>query len=149
MAAGDLVLFEEFARELGEAIHDFSSHTFKVGLITSAVAPTAADATPRWGDYSGNEVADGASYDVGGPALANLAWTEVDGVATLDADDVEIDQDDTGFTDARYLIIYDDSDGSDRAVAFGDLGEDKSIQSAPIVLRWNTDGILQHTVNPA
>jgi hypothetical protein len=147
MAKGDITLFEEFIREKGEKIHNFGSDTFRLGLITSVLTPTAADATPRWGDYSANEVATGTSYSAGGPALADVTWTEVAGLAKMDATDLEIDQDATGFTNARWGILYNDTDTSKRAFGSIDLGAATSIQSAPLEFRWHIGGIWKDTVS--
>ena len=49
MALGDLVFFHQFKVDAGNKIHDLDTDVFKVGLITSAVTPAAADAAPHWG----------------------------------------------------------------------------------------------------
>ena len=44
MASGDITFFHQFKVDLGNKIHDLDTDTWKVGLITSAVTPAAADA---------------------------------------------------------------------------------------------------------
>lgn len=147
MARGDLTLFEEFAREEGEGVHDFSSDTLKLGIIDNTTPPTAADATPRWGDYSGNEVSTAGGYTANGETLANVSWTEAAGVATLDADNVTISQNGSGFTDGYWGIIYNDTATNDEAIGFVDLGGPVSEQDGAISINWNASGIFTKTIS--
>lgn len=152
MAAGDITLFEEFADQLGMELHDFDNDTIKLALIDDTVTPTAADATPMWGagsgvDYDANEVTDAGGYTAGGITIP-VTWSEADGVATLDDDsgDVSLAQDPSGFTDARWGILYNDSAASKNAIGFVDLGADVSEQDGPVNINWNASGIFTVTV---
>jgi len=147
MATGDVTVFEEFVDQLGEEAHNFASDTLKVGLIDNTTPPTAADGTPTWSDYSGNEVATTGGYTANGETLANVSWSEADGTATLDADDVELAQDGSGFTDAHWAIIYNDDNGTDMAIAFVELGGPVSEQAGPVTISWNASGILTVAVS--
>jgi hypothetical protein len=147
MATGDFTLFEEFVDQIGEEGHNFSSDTLKLGLIDNTAAPTAADATPTWSDYSANEVGTGGGYTANGETLANVTWTEADGTATLDADDVSLIQDGSGFTDAYWGILYNDTNGTDMAIGFVELGGPVSEQAGPITVQWNASGILTVSVS--
>jgi hypothetical protein len=147
MARGDLTVFDEFVDQLGEEAHNFASDTLKVGLIDNTTPPTDADETPTWSDYSGNEVATTGGYTANGETLANVSWTELDGTATLDADDVELAQDGSGFTDAHWAIIYNDDNGTDMAIAFVELDGPVSEQDGPVKIEWNASGILTVAVS--
>lgn len=147
MATGDVTVFEEFADQLGKEMHNFSSDTLKLGLIDNTTPPTAADATPTWSDYSGNEVGTGGGYTANGETLANVSWAEAAGVATLDADNVSLSQNGSGFTDAYWGIIYNDTEATDAAIAFVELGGPVSEQAGPIAINWNASGILTVTVS--
>ena len=147
MAAGDVTLFEEFGREAIEEIHDFANDTLKLGLIDNSTPPTAADATPRWADYSGNEVSTGGNYTANGETLTTVTWQEAAGVSTLNADNVELAQDGSGFTDAYWGILYNDSAANDEAIAFVELGGPVSEQAGPVNINWNASGIFTLTVN--
>ena len=147
MARGDLTVFEEFVDQIGEEQHKFDSDTLKLGLIDNTAAPTAADATPTWSDYSANEVSTAGGYTANGETLTNVSWSEADGTATLDADDVELAQNGSGFTDAYYGILYNDTNGTDMAIAFVDLGGPVSEQDGPITISWNASGILTVAVS--
>jgi hypothetical protein len=109
MATGDVTIFEEVAEMIGEETFNFESDTLKLGLIDNSTPPTAADATPRWADYSGNEVSTAGGYTANGETLTTVTYEEADGVAALKADNVSLSQDGSGFTDAYWGIIYDDT----------------------------------------
>jgi hypothetical protein len=147
MAAGDVTIFEEFAEMLAQETFNFDSDTLKLGIIDNSTPPTAADATPRWGDYSANEVSTAGGYTADGETLANVSWSEADGVATLDADNVSLAQDGSGFTDAYWGIIYDDTAANDEAIGFVELGGPVSEQAGPVAVNWNASGILTVTVS--
>jgi len=142
VAAGDIVFFEEFVRTLGEEKHDFSSDTIKVGLVTNGVTPTAGDTTPTWSDYSGSEVSTAGGYTSGGETLTTVTWTEAGGVATLDADSIALAQNGSGFTNAYWAIIYNDSSADDDAIAFVDLGGPVSEQAGAVNINWDPGGII-------
>lgn len=148
MAAGDLTVFEEFALNIGAEAHNFSGDTIKVGLVDDTITPTAADATPTWGDYSANEVSTAGGYTANGETLSGVTWTEAGGVATLDdTGNISLSQDAGGFTDAHWAIIYNDSSATDQAIAFLDLGGPVSEVAGPVTITWNASGILTVTVS--
>lgn len=137
MATGDVTLFEEFTREIGEEIHNFSSDTLKFGIIDNTAAPTAADATPRWADYSANEVATTGGYTANGETLAGVAWTEANGTSTLVANSFTLSQNGSGFTDAYWGVIYNDTAAADQAICFVELGGPVSEQAGDVVIKFN------------
>ena len=80
--------------------------------------------------------------------LASGSWSIVGGTPTYDAADPStIAQDASGFTDARWGIIYNDTDTGKRALAFLDLGSARSIVSGPLAITFNASGVL--TLNQA
>jgi hypothetical protein len=149
MATGDVTVFEEFVDQIGEEQHNFDSDTLKLGIIDDTTPPTAADASPTWSDYSGNEVGTGGGYTANGETLANVSWTEADGTATLDADDVSLSQDGSGFTDGAYGILYNDTNGTDMAIAFVELDAGGGLDetAGDITISWNASGILTIAVS--
>jgi hypothetical protein len=154
MATGDITLFEEFADEIGEEIHNLASDTLKFGIIDNTAAPTAADETPRWADYSANEVSTAGGYTANGVTLTTVTYTEAAGVATLKADSFTLSQNGSGFTDAYWGIIYNDTAVSDQAIGFMELGGPVSEQSGDVVIKFNNvasgspGDIFTLTVNP-
>lgn len=152
MATGDITWFDQALLDLGEKIHDLSTDTLKLGLVTSVVTPAADTADPRWGagggtNLSTNAVATGTAW-TGPVTLASVTWTIVAGTPTLDAaDPAQIAQDAGGFTNARWGIIYNDTAAGKQALAFVDLGSDRSIVSGPLTITFNASGVL--TLNQA
>ena len=153
MAQGDLTIFESFAEELGQELHHFDNDltAIRLGIVDDTITPTAADrlngTTPRWSDYSANQVSAAGNYVTGGVTLTSVTWTpEVDGVATLNAANYTINQDGGGFTDARWAILYNDNADNDNAIAFIDLGGTVSEQDGDITFAWDASGILTVTV---
>jgi len=150
MARGDFHLFEEFADQLGSENHNLENggDTIKLGLITNVATPLITATTPTWTDYSGNEVTPGGNYAAGGPTLANQSYTEVDGVATFDADNITIAQDAANFTDADWAILYNDTNGTKMAIGFIDLDGPVDGSLGPVNINWNASGIFTVTITP-
>ena len=148
MATGDLTPFEEATLDFLNGVHNLDSDTIKVGLIDNTTPPTAADATPRWADYSGNEVGTGGGYTADGLTLSGTGTSEAAGTATFDdSGNISISQDGSGFTDAYWAIIYNDDATNDEALAFVELGGPVSEQAGPITITWNASGILALAVS--
>lgn len=147
MAEGTVVVFEEFAIDSVAELHNWllGNDTVKVGLIDNAQAPTAADASPTWSDYSGNEVS-GTGYSAGGSELT-YTYTEADGVGTFDYTDLTFSYNAAGPTDAYYAIFYNDSATNKNAFAYMDLDGPKSMQVGDITLSANASGLLTITVS--
>ena len=146
MARGDWTTFEEFSKDLANGVHNLGSDTFKVGLIDDTTPPTAGDATPRWADYSGNEVS-GTGYTADGYTLTGTSTSEAAGVTTFDdTGNVTWSQNGAGFTDAYYAILYNASASADQAVGFLDMGGPVSLQDGDITITWNASGILTISV---
>lgn len=149
MAAGDIVWFDQSLLDLGLKLHNLETDTLRVGLVTSGVTPAATTSDPRWGTGGGtnlstNQVATGGtSYT--GPRLLEISsggagtqtWTIVSSVPTLRADPIVLAQDASGFTNARWGIIYNDTDAGKRALAYLDLGSDRSLVTGSLTLDWN------------
>lgn len=141
MAVGDIIVFCRFRLDVGKKLHDLSSDTFKLAYIKSAANggfdPAANTADPRWGsggaiNFSTGEVATGSSYSAGGHTLTSTTWTQVSDIPTFRADIVTTAQDASGFNDARWAIIFNNTDSGKRCVCYIDLGSDKSIVSGSI-----------------
>jgi hypothetical protein len=141
MATGDVTWFRQTLLDLGEKVHDLSSDTYKLGLVTSTTTPTATTADPRWGaggttNFSSNQVGTGTAY-TGPITLTSVTWTLVSNVPTFRAANVTVNQDGSGFTNARWGIIYNDTAAGKQAVGFVDLGSDRSIQGGALTIDWS------------
>ena len=152
MAAGDVTIFNTISEQIGEEVHDFENDTFKLALITNGVTPSAADATPQWGagsgvDYDGNEVSSAGNYTANGETLTSVTFDRSVGVCTFDAANVSIAQHGSGFTNAYWGIIYNDTATNKDCLCFVDLDGAVSEQAGPVAINWNASGIFTCTVN--
>lgn len=141
MAAGDVTTFDQAKVDFGNKIHDLDSDTYKVGLITSAATPTASTAAPHWGgtgttNFATSQVTPGGNYATGGPSLTSVAYTNSGGTVSWVAAKVSIAMDVANPTNARWGIIYNDTDANKRAVAYVDLGADRDMSAGPFEIRW-------------
>lgn len=116
-------------------------NTVKLFLADSTVAPTTA--LEFISDYTGTEVS-GTNYTTGGLTLANQTWTEASGTCTFDADDITIAQSATGFTNARYAILYIDTGVATTSpiIASSDLGSDQGNVAGDLTFSWSASGIF-------
>lgn len=141
MATGDVTWFRQALLDLGAEVHTLASDSLRLGLVTSVTTPTATTADPRWGsggttNFSTNQVATGTSYSTGGPTLGSVTWALQTNVPTLRAANVTINQDGSGFTNARWGILYNDTAAGKQCLAFVDLGSDRSIQGGALTIDW-------------
>ena len=145
MAAGDLTVFNEAKGFLLDGGFE-AADVIKVALVTSATAPTASTASPTLSDFT--EVAAGGNYTAGGASIGDLgtAVTVSGGTATFDsATNPSWAQNASNPTNARYAIIYNDTDASDRAIAFVDLGSTIDMTVGSLTLTWNPSGLFTVT----
>ena len=123
MAQGTLLLFEEFAKSIGDGTHDLDTNSFKLALITTI--PTVSDVSPALGDYT--EVT-GDNYTAGGEALTTT-WTEVTGTSDFKhtGGTITWTQHATGPATIKAGLIYDTTSAvTDAAVCFIDFTTDGS-----------------------
>jgi len=112
-----------FKKELLEAVHNFTSHTFKIALYTDS-ADLGAGTTV----YSTtNEITNtsGTAYTAGGKALTTIAPTSSGTVAFVDFENISWTS--ASFT-ARGALIYNSSD-SNKAVAVLDFGSNRVVSN--------------------
>lgn len=147
MARNDWVTFEEFSEDLSNGVHNLGSDTFKVALINNdATVPAAGTATPRWADFSANEVS-GTGYTAGGATLSGTSTAEAAGVTTFDdTGNVTWSQNGAGPTDIYWAVLYNDTAAADQAVGFLDMGGPVSLVDGDVSITWNASGILTVTV---
>lgn len=146
MAAGDIFFFDQWLVDVQEGLHDMETDTIKVGLITSATTPAVTTSDPRWGaggttNLSTNEVTAGGNYASGGPTAANNSVTLSSGAGVFDADDITITSNGSNPTNARWGIIYNDTDAGKRCLGYLDLGADIDLSAGDFTIQWNASGI--------
>jgi hypothetical protein len=105
-----------FKKELYEAIHDFTTDTFKIALYT-ANATLNQDTTA----YTDVGEISGTGYTAGGSSLANPIVSSASGVAYISFDNISWSS--ASFT-VRGALIY-NSSKANRSVAVLDFGSDK------------------------
>ena len=140
MAQGDLFLFEEFSLTISDLIV-CGDDTFKLGLVTSAVVPTAADGAPAFGDYT--EVS-GTNYTAGGYTLTTT-WTEASGTATFDATGspaASWTKNASGPTNIAWGIVYSSTSTADNAVCAVDFDGPISLVDGDITWEPHASGIF-------
>ena len=151
MAKGDLVIFEEFASDIGLKLHNLDTDTHKL-MLTSVAASTgvavASNASPSYSDFSGTEMASGSNYSTGGATVASTSLVEASGVGTFDGNDVTWSQDASGFTTARTAVLYSSTASASNAICYVDLGSSNvSLVDGDVTVAWNASGILTITVS--
>lgn len=141
MAAGDLIFFEESKLYKENGTINLDADVFKCALITNAVVPTAADATPALGDYT--EVTAGGSYTAGGITVT-LAQSEAGGTVTLDITTNPSWTKLAGSpTNCYYALVYSDTATSpvDAALCAVDLGGPLDMTAGDITVTWHASGL--------
>lgn len=143
MAAGTVTVFQEAKAYMIDGGWG-SADVIKIALITAAVAPTAGDTTPALGDYT--QVTAGGNYTAGGETLDTLANMVTQSAGTVTFDDtgasVSWAQHASNPTNARYAIIYNDTNLTDAAIAFVDLGAAVDMTAGDLTITWNASGIF-------
>lgn len=147
MARGTFLLFEDFALYYGQKEHNFATDTFKLGLINNGTTPSVAQADPKWSDFSGYEVSPiGGDYPSGGVTLTGVTHTEAGGIATFDANDINMAYNASGFDDGFWGILYNFTNGSGRALGFIELDGPLSLVVGAVAINWNANGIFKLSI---
>ncbi len=124
--ANQFRLFNEAVPKFGTGTIDLDSDTIKWAFITDAYTPDAPDANPCWGsggttDLSVYEVTPGGTYPAGGVALTSVTYAQAGGTTTFDSDDLALSTAAANPTNARWLVLYDDTAANKDALGFADL----------------------------
>lgn len=140
MAQGDITLFHDGLKSALESW--ITTDVIKCAVLDGTTAPTAADVDPVLLDYT--EVGTGGTYVAGGISLGT--WgdfiTQTLGTILFDTTiNPSWAQDAGNDTDARWLLIYNDTQTGNPAFAFGDLGADFDMTAAPLTINWPAGGI--------
>jgi len=153
MAQGDVTMFQEFLGSLGLNEFNLNTDLYKIGLITAAVTPATADADPGWAaarttDHSATQVTVGTGvYPDGGSDITNT-WAEAAGVGKFDAADQSpyVASNANNATNARWGIIYNDTDADKKAIGFIDLGSAFDMTTGDLNITWNAGGVFTFTL---
>ena len=114
-------LCTSFKKELFEAVHDFTSDTFKIALYSSSASLGAATTA-----YSTSNEISGTGYSAGGVTLSVVA-PSIDGTTGL------VDFGNPSWSNSTFstsgALIY-NSSKSNKAVAVFSFGSSQSVSSA-------------------
>lgn len=141
MARGDVTIFEEALAYMIDGGWE-ASDDIKCAVLDDTTTPAADDSTPALGDYT--QVGAAGTYTAGGTSLGNLGTcvTEAGGTMTFDsATNPTWAQDASSDVDAYWGLIYNDTDGSDLAIGFVDLGGPVDMTAGDLTITWNASGI--------
>lgn len=114
--------FQDFVEQLVRGLHDFDAHTFKIYL--SNEAPLATDTVKT--DIA--EISAGNGYTAGGQTTT-IGLSESGGTLTATATDVNWTASGGNIGPFRYAILYNDTDPSDRLIAWWDNGSGVTLSS--------------------
>lgn len=146
MAAGDITVFNEAKAFMQDGGFE-AADTIKLALVTSATTPTASTVSPTLADFT--QVTAGGNYVSGGETLDTLGnmVTQSGGTMTFDDTGASVSwlQNASNPTNARFGIIYNDTDASDQAIAFIDLGGTIDMTAGDLTITWNASGIYTVT----
>jgi len=142
MATGDFIVFDEAKAYLIDGGFE-ASDDIKCAVIDDTVTPSAASATPVLGDFT--QVTASGTYTTGGTSLGNLGTlvTEASGTMTFDSGtNPTWAADASNDTDAWWGIVYNDTDGTDRAIGFVELGGPVDMVAGSLTITWNSSGLF-------
>lgn len=146
MATGDVTVFDEAIAYMIDGGWE-TADILKCAIIDDTVDPTESDGPgPKLGDYT--EVTAAGSYVVGGLSLGTLGdfITEAAGLMTADsAVDPTWAQDGLNDVDAWWGLIYNDTDATDLAIAFVELGGPVDMVAGDLTITWDAAGIFTIT----
>lgn len=133
------VIYPQFKlkQENGNAIDLDAASGLKLALLTNAYVPAGSDAL--FSGISANEVS-GSNYTAGGSVLASTTVTESGGTVTFDAADVTFTQHASGFTNARYAVVYEVA--TSKLVSRADFGADKGNVNGDFTVQMDALGIF-------
>lgn len=137
-------LFNSAAGKIGDGTIDLDTHTFKVAA--SNTAPVATNTILA----NITQIAAGNGYSTGGVTLTGVTYTEPSaGVWRFDSNDFTFTASGGTMATFRYLVLYDDTAGSDDLVGYYDHGTAVSLpdgSSYPFAVSAN--GHFQVTKSP-
>ena len=153
MAQGTIIMFQEHLGQVGLGEFNLNTDVYKIGIVDNVLTPITAAVDPGWAagrttNYLANEVTPGGNYVTGGSDITNI-FSEAAGVATFDAADLlpYVAQHASNATDARWGILYNDTDADKKAIGFLDFGSVFDMTTGDLNITWNGAGIFTWTLS--
>lgn len=148
MPQGDAKKFSEYDFKSGDGAYTNSTDTFSWLLITNEYASIDANAAnPKVADFTAATV--GGNY-AGKTALTGVSWSRTGAVSTLDYDDVTFAANASNPTDAKCLLVINDTSAADDALRVTDLTTDGATAvdlTQGFTLNVNASGAVTVTTN--
>jgi len=145
MATGDLIVFDE-AKAKMLAGDWASTDVFYLAIMDNTTIPTAATATPVFGDFT--EVGAAGSYVANGTSLGALSTlvSEAAGVMTFDSTvNPTWAQNASNDVDAYWGIVYNFTDAGKDALCFIELGGPVDMSAGALTVTWGAGGLFTIT----
>lgn len=142
MPASTFTTVDDLSEQIGKAIHNFSSHTFKIALTNSA--PSASNTILT--DIT--QISNGGGYTAGGYTLSGVSYSETSGTATLTHTDHVITATGGSIGPFRYIVYYNDTATSpaDALIGWLDYGSALTLaDTETLTIDVGASGILQVT----
>jgi hypothetical protein len=136
--------YNNATKDILDGTIDLDSDTIKVSLHASTYTPAV---THDFFDDLTNEVT-GSNYTAGGATLGSTAVTTVTtNDAMFDAADTTWSAHASGFSTARYAVIYKSTgtDSTSPLIGYIDFTTDQDNVNNDLTIKWNASGILQLT----
>jgi hypothetical protein len=133
-----------FMTDLAKGVHDFSTATYKVALLTSSYGPDY-DTNATFADVSSFEVStSGTGYSTATLTNVAVAYDSASNAAVINADNVSWTNLSATF---RYAVVYRSSSSAatSRLVGLFDFGEDRVYSAEPFQLAFPS-GVVTITV---
>jgi len=146
MARGDVTFFQEANEYMYDGGFE-AADDIKCAVLDNTATPTAAFATPTLSDFT--EVGAAGTYTAGGTSLGNLGTCVTQSGAVMKFDSATNPtwaQHASSDVDAYWGLIYNDTDATDRALGFVDLGGPVDMQAGDLTITWNASGIFTITI---
>jgi hypothetical protein len=138
-------LYDSFRKgRFNSNTEDLTAATIKCALVTNSYVPNQ-NTDDFWNDVSANEVS-GTNYSAGGNTLATPTVTlSGAGLVTVDASDPAAwSQSGTGFSNARYAVIYVSTGVSSTSdlIGYASFGSDVGNVSGDLTVTVNASGLF-------
>lgn len=137
MATGDIVFFNEAKAYMLDG-NWASTDDIKVGIVRNTVVPSASTATPTFGTFT--EVTTTANYTAGGTSIGtwgNLISQTAGTVLFDSATNPTWAQHASGDANAYWGIIYNDTNATNQALAYVELGGPVNMSTGSLTITWN------------
>ncbi len=145
MATGDFTVFEEAKEYMLDGGWE-AADDIKCAILDNTATPIASFATPTLSDFT--EVGVAGTYVAGGTSLGTLTSMAVEAGGTLTFDSATNPtwaQDASNDVDAWWGLVYNDTDASDRAIGFVELGGPVDMSAGSLTITWNANGLFTIT----